>query len=278
MKSKKLNEYAHGNQMLSIKINLDELYAYQNFSSCRLFSGDFINYGYWKNIDIGNDISDENRMMASVQLYNKIYNLFPQKSLGTLLEIGCGTGEGCLLAGHSLKYKLLVGVDAVIEQANLAQKKVSTLNTPALITHAFAENLPFLNNAFDAIISVEVLQHCSNLETVFNEVYRVLNNDGDFAFCMFFSKESTLENKMEIENLIPTVRDKIDFSYDINHIEKTLSSIGFQHITINPIGEHVWAGFNAWIMQTEFRNSWNKNWILAYEQGLLDYYVVHAKK
>jgi hypothetical protein len=44
------------------------------------------------------------------------------------------------------------------------------------------------------------------------------------------------------------------------------------------LGEHVWHGFDAWIGQTEFRDSWGRNWLEAYNCGLIDYYLVRADK
>ncbi|MFC1514699.1 class I SAM-dependent methyltransferase [Candidatus Omnitrophota bacterium] len=43
---------------------------------------------------------------------------------------------------------------------------------------ADAENLPFVQNSFDAVLSIAVLEHLSDLKKGISEIYRVLKNEG----------------------------------------------------------------------------------------------------
>lgn len=55
-----------------------------------------------------------------------------------------------------------------------------------------------------------------------------------------------------------------------------LAEAGFGDIVTESIGERVWEGMDAWIAQTEYHDSWGRNWLPAYRDGWVDYYLIHA--
>ena len=57
-----------------------------------------------------------------------------------------------------------------------------------------------------------------------------------------------------------------------------LEDAGFKNIAIESIGQHVWVGFDQWISQSELNDTWNRNWLKAYQEHLLDYYEITAEK
>lgn len=58
-----------------------------------------------------------------------------------------------------------------------------------------------------------------------------------------------------------------------------LDKVGFKNIKIESIGKNVWHGFDKWIsQQSEFKNTWNRNWYKAYQNNLIDYYEITAEK
>jgi hypothetical protein len=57
-----------------------------------------------------------------------------------------------------------------------------------------------------------------------------------------------------------------------------LTAAGFDEVTETSIGEHVWRQFDQWVAQTEYRDSWGRNWLRCYENGWVDYYLVTAVK
>ena len=59
---------------------------------------------------------------------------------------------------------------------------------------ANAQNLPFQNESFDAVLNVESSHRYPQMEKFLNEVYRVLKPNGYFLFTDF-------RNNPEIENL-----------------------------------------------------------------------------
>lgn len=61
-------------------------------------------------------------------------------------------------------------------------------------------------------------------------------------------------------------------------MQDALGAAGFSGVAATSIGAHVWRTFDRWIAQTEYRDSWGRNWIPLVERGLVDYYLVTAQR
>jgi hypothetical protein len=90
------------------------------------------------------------------------------------------------------------------------------------------------------------------------------------------TQQATADN--EVRQLIPTIDSGIDVVDPIDAFRNDLLAAGFVDIRVESIGNHVWRGLDAWIEQTEFRDSWGRNWLTAYQRGLIDYYLITADK
>lgn len=94
---------------------------------------------------------------------------------GNILDVGCGLGEhlrqlrGC---GN------LFGIDVTNKTLETARKA----NPNITFIHAPAEKMPFDNNFFDLVFSIEVVEHLKDPKIMFNEVARVLKPGGIFIF------------------------------------------------------------------------------------------------
>ena len=88
---------------------------------------------------------------------------------GRLLDIGCGNGAQTAFFIDDFSYT--VGVD--VQHTPMAESEVK-----ADWVAAAAENLPFPNNTFDAVITFEVLEHVVDPVQMVKELYRVLKPGG----------------------------------------------------------------------------------------------------
>jgi len=84
-----------------------------------------------------------------------------------VLEIGCGNGD--VLNLLRLKGASVIGVDVC--KAMLLSHHKDVILTDAL-------SLPFSGCSFDVVISVEVICHIQDKDSLFSEIYRVLKPDG----------------------------------------------------------------------------------------------------
>ena len=97
-------------------------------------------------------------------LWDEVYECI--KNREKVLEIGCGIGDFVrFLASKGLD---VTGIDPYAE--NQSEKGYH-------IRRAYAEELPFEDESFDAVVSVRTLHHTDAKRTL-KEAYRVLKNDG----------------------------------------------------------------------------------------------------
>jgi SAM-dependent methyltransferase len=90
-----------------------------------------------------------------------------------VLDLGCGRGGVVELFWRDVK--LAAGLDP--DSPSLAER------SPGMpIVRGVGEQLPFAGESFDLVVSVWVLEHLRDPETVFREVRRVLRPRGHFVF------------------------------------------------------------------------------------------------
>jgi ubiquinone/menaquinone biosynthesis C-methylase UbiE len=100
-----------------------------------------------------------------------------------IIDIGCGRGEIIIQSAKLGAYSL--GIDYATEAINISKETIgNTINdNPALKIDVFqcdATSLPFLNNSFDRIFMLDVVEHLypQQLDKTFQEIYRVLKPAG----------------------------------------------------------------------------------------------------
>ena len=92
-----------------------------------------------------------------------------------ILDIGCGEGQVCRLAETlDPAPKTIVGIDGSAAQLEIAEQRGGS---PRFVL-GDAGDLPFEPESFDAAVSVLVLEHIENLDSVISEAARVLRPGG----------------------------------------------------------------------------------------------------
>lgn len=101
-----------------------------------------------------------------------------------VLDIGCGRGEAtlnCALRGaksHGLDYS-----PAAMHIARQLMGHARRNDMEMSVEQALADQLPFLNNSFDKVFMLDIVEHLyqSELERTFLEVYRILKPGGNLV-------------------------------------------------------------------------------------------------
>ncbi|MCP3802288.1 methyltransferase domain-containing protein [Allokutzneria sp. A3M-2-11 16] len=100
---------------------------------------------------------------------------------GRVLDLGCADGALLeVLAGRGAR--TLAGVDLSAEELELARRRPALVN--ADLRRGRAQELPFENAAFDAVVSHMALMLMTDVEQVVAEVARVLVPGGVFAVAL----------------------------------------------------------------------------------------------
>jgi ubiquinone/menaquinone biosynthesis C-methylase UbiE len=144
-------------------------------------TANFMNYGYQGlNGDPHLELheADENDRYC-IQLYDHVVNRADLRNK-EVLEVGSGRGGGASYITRYYKPKSYIGLDisgSIIDFCN------NYYDVPGLsFKKGIAENLPYESGTFDALVNVESARCYNSLATFFNEVHRVLKDDGEFLF------------------------------------------------------------------------------------------------
>jgi len=199
----------------------------------------FMNYGYkYKNQKTLNLTSKDESNRMFIQLYDYVASQIPIKD-GEILEVGSGRGGGSSFLSRYHHPKSITGLDyskSAIKLSNELHGNVDNL----FFKLGDAENLPFKDNTFDAVINIES-SHCyGNMERFLSEVSRVVKPGGYFGWADLRAKDMVKETEFAFEKsnltciynktITPEVINALDDIHDTkmkminNHVPKFLRS------------------------------------------------------
>lgn len=259
--------------------NVETLYGMQDLASSTLFAGGFINFGYWKGINLKRQISKKARIASSQNLYKKISELLSINKDDAVIEIGCGLGNGTFFFHKKYKPKFIIGIDSSSDQIQRAVENhcqyLAAHKDSIRFVVCSAENILLKPGSISKAFSVEAMQHFSNVDDFLETVFSALQSKGKLAIATFFFKKNPPKGFI---NLFPNFEKGIDKIIKLNEFNSKLLRHGFCEVKYQSIGKDVWFGFDKWISQTEYKDTWDKNWLWAYKEGIIDYYIFEARK
>lgn len=125
-----------------------------------------------------------NRILSfGVDIYwrHKGLNIISKKNRDCLLDLGCGTGDVSISA-YRKGFRNITGVDFSENMLDIFKKKGKD---KFKYICSEAENLPLENNSFKSAVSAFAVRNFADREKACSEVYRVLEDDGDFIVIEF---------------------------------------------------------------------------------------------
>lgn len=256
--------------------DLDELrraYGTGDLAALPVFAGGFINFGYWAGIPLDGELTVEQRIASQQALYDLVVDALAIRPGDRVLEVGSGHGPGArrvLRRGPGL----VRGVDLMPEQVARAAR--ANDDPRVAFVQGAADDLPFGDASFDALLSVEAAQHFQDVPGFARESARVLAPDGRLAVTTFFTR--TDDAGRRLAGLLRTFASGLDHAHRVDDVVRDLREAGFAEVGARSIGEHVWRGLDRWLAQGPRPGDWDRNWLPAFERGLVDYYLVTARK
>lgn len=98
-----------------------ETYGPADLSAVPVFAGGFINFGYWKAVDLGRSLSQGDRIRSEQDLYRHVLDAVAPEG-GRAVEVGCGLGLGCALTLEEYGPTAVTGVDIHPQQLQRARE------------------------------------------------------------------------------------------------------------------------------------------------------------
>ncbi|MBN4066783.1 class I SAM-dependent methyltransferase [Simkania negevensis] len=254
-----------------------DMYSTVDWGSFSIFSGGFINFGYWKDIPLKNGIAitEKERTASSVALYDLITDLGKIKPTDHVLEVGCGRGYGVLRTYDRFHPAKLDGIDITpqqIEKVQLLHRDFLQKNASVNFSVASAEASKFPDHSFDKIYTVEAAQHFPSMPAFALEAARILKPGGRLVFTAHFS--TSPDGYQEVRKRIPSLDQGIDRMIPIQMVRSAFADAGFKEKDFFSISDDVFEGFEKWVTGVGPENEWTHDVYRLYKEGHLGYYVL----
>jgi len=177
------------------------------------------------------------KVLSQLNLYNPI---------GTLVDIGCGSGNLIVEIAKTYQDLNLIGVDISDEILDLAKKRAfeNYLNERIDFRLGNVEHLPFLDNSIDFLLSTFSLHHWQDPLRAFNEFFRVLRDEGTLLIFdfrrdarKFFYGLLKFATKIVVPKALKKINEPIgslQAGYTLKEIRQIISQLPFNNVETNP--------------------------------------------
>ncbi|GAB2601748.1 hypothetical protein GCM10027168_38600 [Streptomyces capparidis] len=259
-----------------------KVYGPHDLAADPAFAGGFINFGLWDGIDLDGPLTVPDRVRSQRQLYARVLGALAPAEGRRAVEVGCGIGLGCALALGEYGFAEVTGVDihpAQLERARRANAGLLAEEPRRLrFVRGAAERLPLADGAVDRVYSVEAAQHFRDLPGFAREAARVLRPGGLLAVSSFFVPEGGTGHAARLAGLLDSFATGLDVAHPLAALTGALTGAGLAEVSAVSVGASVWPGWDRWLAGVHPPDSWARNFLPAHRDGLLDYYLVTARR
>ncbi len=133
--------------------------------------------------------------LDDVKLANKLLSYIPDDFKGVLLDVPVGTAVFTHKKYKRLKKAKIIALDYSKDMLTNANEKLWEVKNVKLV-RGDVGNLPYKNNTFDIVLSMNGFHAFPDKEAAFLETYRVLKKGGKFIGCFYIKGENILTDAL----------------------------------------------------------------------------------
>jgi ubiquinone/menaquinone biosynthesis C-methylase UbiE len=266
---------------------VERFYAHGASSQTEVHGG-FLNFGLWEG-------GVESYLDAAHNLVARMADLLGLHGDSRLLDVACGMGAQDLHLSRCFPGIEVDALDVTWKHVERARRRAEQagVSTGVRFHHGSATQLPFENDHFTHVMSIEGPEHFQTRRDFFAEARRVLRPGGVMALADYsITREARSPLEWHLVDLsrrlwkIP--RENV---WTAERYRKELIAAGFVDASVESVGALTFPGYYREQCQPAYRAEmrriqgsmveWLGHWIdvvtnLAYERGLVDYLLVRA--
>jgi cyclopropane fatty-acyl-phospholipid synthase-like methyltransferase len=232
-------------------------------------------FGYWEHLSL-NKLSNKERIISENSLYRYVLDHLELDNDDKILEAGVLKGLGAKIISNEYTAKNYIGVDFSDSRITLAKeinRDLLNKNETYKFLTINSQKLPFENQSFSRIFSINNVLDFYSFKNFVYEAERLLRQNGKIVIAAPFAKnhksQAILENYNQVEKIkLPHIDD----------VRLYFKNKGFVDLHIEPIGQYIFNGYNTWINKIAKKNPTDNIWKTAYDENLVDYYVISGYK
>jgi tocopherol O-methyltransferase len=217
--------------MTQLKQRIQEFYD----SSSGLWEqvwGEHMHHGYYQ----AYETSDKDRRQAQIDLIEELLSWSNCSSVPTaILDAGCGIGGSSLYLIDKFPHSQVIGITLSPVQAQRARERSLELSLSARSQFQVADalDMPFADQSFDLVWSLESGEHMPNKTKFLEECFRVLKPGGTLIFATWCHRDiATKPLTVNEQEHLQRIYDVYCLPYVISlaEYEAIAQSINFQNI------------------------------------------------
>jgi len=259
-----------------------DAYSIEEWGDLPNFAGNFINFGYWKNIAdkcTNTELTFLQRVESQKQLYLKVAKNLNITSKDILLEIGAGRGVGAVDIAKSFMPKKLIGIDitdAQVNRANLLHSKKLRTSLGVKFLNLSLESFKTLNIKPNKAYSIEVFQHIENISKAASLISDILPKSGSLVVATYFLTKKLA--RQDILKMFPLAASSQEFWHTQDDFCNAFAEHDFHINNVEAIGSDVFWGYDKWNKQQKIDTECSFVYNKYYNEGYIDYFIIDLKK
>ncbi len=240
------------------------------------FHGGYLNFGLWEQ---GNN----DYIKAAENLILTLGRMLGLNKRSKLLDVACGMGAQDVFLQKSFRSNI-TALDVTWNHVKIAKERIekNNMTKDIQIFHGTAINLPFKDNSFTNVLSIEGPEHFDTREKFFLEAYRVLKPKGVICLSDYIIKRQpkSLWEKFVIKAARKLWHVPKANVYDVTVYKEKLVQAGFKNIIIKEVGKSVIPGYYYEQRRKVVRKDLRKirGLILTELSFFIDYFVLKSFK